>query len=65
MNFLADYHTCSTGTGDANNLRFSKVGHQLRTLLDLAKSPLARATADDIDFEPVRGDVLLREVDLD
>ena len=31
----------------------------------MAMSPLARATADDIDFEPVRGDVLLCEVDLE
>ena len=36
-----------------------------KVLLDMAMSPLARATANDIDFEPVRGDVLLRKVNLE
>ena len=35
-----------------------------RTLLDVAMSPAAQATAG-IDFEPRRRDVQLREVDLD
>ena len=35
-----------------------------RTLLDVAMSPAARATAG-IDFEPRRRDIQLREVDLD